>query len=170
MKTLVKLVTQLVLLLVLLLVGSSTLAQSPFATITVPKDVTECNRFIYRAKITSVYDGDTCTATVDLGFRVAVVDEKFRLYGIDAWEVKSRADKTITKGDSDKGKAARDWLKAQVEGKTVFVQTLETPKGTDAKEKFGRYLVVLLLPDGKGGLRNVNDELVRLGHAKYWIP
>ena len=33
----------------------------------------------YRATITVVYDGDTCTAAVDLGFKVTVRGEKIRL-------------------------------------------------------------------------------------------
>ena len=28
--------------------------------------------YLYRATITSVYDGDTCTADVDIGFKVTV--------------------------------------------------------------------------------------------------
>ena len=37
----------------------------------------------YRATITVVYDGDTCTAAVDLGFKVTVRGEKIRLWRIN---------------------------------------------------------------------------------------
>ena len=42
----------------------------------------------YRATITAVYDGDTCTADVDLGFKVTVRGEKIRLARINPLEIR----------------------------------------------------------------------------------
>ena len=47
----------------------------------------QSNLFHYKAIITSVYDGDTCTVDIDLGFSVWVRGEKLRLLRINAPEV-----------------------------------------------------------------------------------
>lgn len=62
----------------------------------------------YLAKIVSVYDGDTCTALVDLGFRVAI-EMPLRLLGINAPEM----------SEKPAGKDARDHLRAMIDGKQV---------------------------------------------------
>jgi micrococcal nuclease len=100
----------------------------------------------YRATINSVYDGDTVTATIYLGFLVTVT-EKFRLLGINAPELK--------KGDNrEAGKAARDYLASLIEGKEVIMRTEKT------QEKYGRWLSTILL-DGV----DINAEMVKAGHA-----
>ena len=45
--------------------------------------------YTYRAKIIGVYDGDTITALVELGFNVTI-ELKLRLYGIDTPEVRGK--------------------------------------------------------------------------------
>jgi micrococcal nuclease len=40
----------------------------------------------YRAKVVSVYDGDTCTVDIDLGLHAWVHNEKLRLARINAPE------------------------------------------------------------------------------------
>lgn len=42
----------------------------------------------YRAKVKSVYDGDTCTVDIDLGFHITLRDIKVRLYGVDTPELR----------------------------------------------------------------------------------
>ena len=44
--------------------------------------------FEYRAHIIKVYDGDTVTADIDLGFNVILKKQKLRLIGIDAPEIR----------------------------------------------------------------------------------
>ena len=44
--------------------------------------------YLYRVTITSVYDGDACTADVDIGFKVTVRGEKIRLARINAPEIR----------------------------------------------------------------------------------
>ena len=43
--------------------------------------------YIYKATVRSIHDGDTFTATVDLGFHVEL-EAKIRLNGINAPELK----------------------------------------------------------------------------------
>jgi len=46
------------------------------------------NLYYYRARVTKVYDGDTITVDIDLGFHVGLKSEKIRLYRIDTPEVR----------------------------------------------------------------------------------
>jgi endonuclease YncB( thermonuclease family) len=47
-----------------------------------------CGLYTYKAQITEVYDGDTVTADIDLGFHTWRRDEKLRLYEINAPEMR----------------------------------------------------------------------------------
>lgn len=104
----------------------------------------------YRATILRVIDGDTIEARVDLGFDVSVI-ERFRLYGINAPE---------TKGESrEEGKAATEYLRVLVaKNAQDGVLTIQTRK--DKREKYGRYLAVLIAGDW-----NLNAVMVNTGHA-----
>jgi micrococcal nuclease len=57
----------------------------------------------YRAVIAEVYDGDTVTADVDLGFSVWLRGERLRLARINAPEVRG--------DEKESGLAARDFLR-----------------------------------------------------------
>lgn len=66
----------------------------------------EANLYHYKAVIVSVYDGDTCTAVIDLGFKFYHNGIKLRLTGIDAPE---------SRGETlEAGRASRDYLKELV--------------------------------------------------------
>lgn len=108
----------------------------------------------YRAKVVSVYDGDTCTVDIDLGLGVWVRGEKLRLLRINAPEM--RGDEKIA------GKASRDFLREQILGKTVFIQTQRDKRG-----KYGRYLAEIWLENAAGEWNNINDALVDAGQAVY---
>ncbi|HHJ18432.1 MAG TPA: thermonuclease family protein [Gammaproteobacteria bacterium] len=109
----------------------------------------EGDLYTYRARIVSVYDGDTVTADVDLGFNTWVHGEKLRLYRINAPEVRG--------AERAQGLVSRDWLRNQLLDKEVLIRTVKDKKG-----KFGRYLVEIIL-DGV----NINDRLVEEGMAEY---
>jgi len=111
--------------------------------------VCEDDLYAYKARITSVYDGDTVTADVDLGFRTWVHGEKLRLNRIDAPEVRG--------AERPEGLVSRDWLREKLVGKEVLIRTLKDKRG-----KYGRYLVEIIL-DGV----NINDQLVQEGLAEY---
>lgn len=89
--------------------------------------------FEYRAKIISVYDGDTCRADIDCGFGVTLKNQSLRVYGIDAPEIGTAA-----------GNDAREFARTLMP--TTLVVRIQTFK--DAKEKYGRYLAQITLPDG----------------------
>jgi len=90
----------------------------------------------YRIAVTKVYDGDTITANIDLGFDVALMKKSIRLYGFDAWEV-SRIRRTVKITDEEivRGKAARDDLKKLLDENKgrIYIR----PEGT-GKSVYGR--------------------------------
>ena len=110
--------------------------------------------FHYRAHVVSVYDGDTCTADIDLGMGVWVRGEKRRLHRINTPE--------LTGPEKSAGLLARDHLKSLIEGKPVLLQTIK-----DRREKYGRYLAEVWLEQPAAAPLNVNDALVAAGHARY---
>lgn len=110
--------------------------------------------FHYHAVIRKVYDGDTCTADIDLGLGVWKHGEKLRLYRIDTPELR---------GDERRdGLVSRDRLRELILGKEVLLQTVKDKKG-----KYGRYLAEIWLAIDDGAWANVNDQLVREGLAEY---
>lgn len=115
---------------------------------------TRADRYTYTAKVLRVIDGDTIEADIDLGFHTWRRAERLRLARIDAPE---------TRGDSrERGLAAKKWLQELIEDKWLIVRTVADKRGRDSRGSFGRYLVELFY-EGK----NLNDELVRAGHAEY---
>ena len=102
----------------------------------------------YSAFVQKVYDGDTITVRVDLGFHTFRV-ERLRLARINAWEVRGT--------ERPAGLLARDWLRSQIWGKDVTVTTEQDKQG-----KYGRYVAEIILDGG-----NLSDALVATGHAKY---
>lgn len=105
----------------------------------------------YKAIVTAVYDADTITVDVDLGFRSWLKKVKIRLYGINAPEVRGI--------ERPEGLIARDWLREQILGKPVVVHTYK-----DSTGKYGRWLADVY-PVGGGG-ESYNNQLVATGHAK----
>jgi len=103
--------------------------------------------YYYKAKIISVYDGDTVTALVDLGFNITT-KIKIRLSGIDTPEIRG--------SEREDGLVSRDFLRSLVLDKEIILQTFKDKTG-----KYGRYIGVLHL-DGQ----NINELLVETGHAQ----
>lgn len=113
------------------------------------------NRFFYKANITAVYDGDTCTADIDLGLGVWVHKEKLRLHRINAPELKG--------DEKEDGLESRDFLRRLILNQEVCVQTIKDKKG-----KYGRYLAeIWLLDQARNEWQNMNDLLVEKGYAVY---
>lgn len=106
--------------------------------------------FEYTAKILTVHDGDTCRADIDLGFGVTLKNQSLRIYGIDAPEL-----------TTDAGKLARDHAVTLLTGGLIV--RIETLK--DSKEKYGRYLAKIRLPDGT----DYAMAMVAAGHAKAYF-
>ncbi|GAB4342494.1 MAG: hypothetical protein Kow0037_29880 [Calditrichia bacterium] len=113
----------------------------------------QSNKFYYSAIIVSVYDGDTVRADIDLGLSTWVKNQKIRLARINAPEIRG--------AERETGLAARDFLRQQILGKAVILQTIRDRKG-----KYGRYLGEIWLPWEDRWI-NINDLLVARGFARY---
>lgn len=101
----------------------------------------------YRAKIIRVYDGDTVTAVLDLGFNVSIT-ENVRLSGLDAPEVRG--------DERPDGLISRDRLREKVLDKNVIIKTFKDRTG-----KYGRYIGELYLEE-----ENINEWLISEGLAE----
>lgn len=108
----------------------------------------------YKAKVTSVYDADTCTVEVDLGMHTFLKNEKIRLNRINAPEVKGP--------EKPLGIKSRDFMRKLILGKEIILETIK-----DRDEKYGRYLGEIHLETKPGKFINVNDYLVKKGFAAY---
>ena len=104
--------------------------------------------YSYKAKVVSVYDGDTCRADIELGFGTVLKNKTIRLSGIDTAEIRSENKENALK--------ARDRLRELILGKEVIIQTMKDRTG-----KYGRIIATIYL-DGM----NVNEILVEEGLAK----
>ncbi|MBM4171591.1 MAG: nuclease, partial [Ignavibacteria bacterium] len=114
----------------------------------------EKNLYHYKATVTEVYDGDTCTVDIDLGLHVWTRGEKIRLNRINAPEVRG--------SEKEKGILSRDFLRNKILGKEILLETIK-----DKDEKYGRYLGEIILLDSSNNEINVNDLLVKEGFAEY---
>ena len=101
----------------------------------------------YSAEIIKVYDGDTVTAIVDLGFSVKM-KMRIRLTEINAPEVRGE--------EKTEGLKSRDFLREKILNKTVTIKTEKT------RGKYGRYIATIYL-EGE----NINELLVKKGLAEH---
>ena len=102
-----------------------------------------------------MYDGDTVTGDVDLGFGIWIKKQKFRLMGIDTPEIRTK-----DKDEKVRGYEARDRLRELILGKTVRIRSF-------GKGKYGRWLVDIWIEDMD--TRSVNQLLILEGHANHYI-
>ena len=112
------------------------------------------HKYHYKAIVKSVYDGDTCTVDIDLGLKAWICNEKIRLYGINAPEIRG--------DERAKGLQSRDFLREKISGQEVLLQTFKDRKG-----KYGRYLGNIWIRDENNNWIDVNKLLVDSGHAVY---
>jgi micrococcal nuclease len=111
--------------------------------------------YVYKARVVSVYDGDTCTVDIDLGLHTWIHGEKIRLARINAPEIRGE--------EREKGLLSRDCLRKLILDRDIILETIK-----DDKEKYGRYLGEIWALDEKGQYYNVNDKLVLEGYAIYF--
>ncbi len=109
--------------------------------------------YLYRGRVISVYDGDTCTVDIDLGFKTHIKGEKVRLARIDAPEIRGI--------DRSAGLASRDYLRSLILGNEIILETEKDKRG-----KYGRYLGELWLMRESEWI-NINDLMVSEGFAEY---
>jgi micrococcal nuclease len=106
----------------------------------------------YKALITAVYDGDTVTADVDLGFYMIQKKVKIRLYGIDTPELRDKNPELKLAAQN-----SRDELKKQVLNQEVTLKSY-------GKGKYGRWLCEIFVGD-----TNINQWLIEKGFAKPYL-
>ena len=104
----------------------------------------------YRAYVRKVYDADTVTVDIDLGFDVVLKGQKIRLTKINAPEVRGK--------ERSEGLISRDALREKVLDKWITIKTKKDKKG-----KFGRWLGELWIDD-----MCVNDWLLTEGYAEVY--
>lgn len=111
----------------------------------------------YRIKeFIKIYDGDTVTILIDLGFGVYRT-ETIRLLYIDTPELRG--------DEREEGLKSRDRLRqiiadAILEGKSITVKTIQDKKG-----KYGRYLGEIFI---EGAETSVNTQLLTEGFAEKY--
>ena len=114
-------------------------------------------KYIYKAKLERVVDGDTVDALIDLGFDTWV-KKRIRYKGIDTWE-----SRTKDLDEKKLGLAAKDRNKELLESvssKPGFFRLKSHGVG-----KYGRVLGEIFVKDIEGIEYNVNQTLIDEGHA-----
>jgi micrococcal nuclease len=109
----------------------------------------------YKVNVVSVYDGDSVTVDIDLGFNNWMKKQKLRLYGIDTPEIRGeeRPDGLISK--------AR--LIELLEDKTVVIKSHKDKSG-----KYGRWLATLFIEEDNDEYTNINELLITEGLAEQY--
>jgi micrococcal nuclease len=114
-------------------------------------------KYIYKAKLERVIDGDTVDALIDLGFDTWV-KKRIRYKGIDTWE-----SRTKDLDEKKLGLAAKDRNKELLESvssKPGYFRLRSHGVG-----KYGRVLGEVFVKDIEGIEYNVNQTLIDEGHA-----
>ena len=116
------------------------------------------NLYHYKAEVISVYDGDTVTLMIDQGMK-HFARVKVRLIGINTPEIRTK-----DLDEKKRGYEAKEYLKSRIEGTTVIIHTVK-------KGKFGRWLGLLWVfeEDMQTLGESLNDEMIRVGHAKSYF-
>ena len=115
------------------------------------------DKYIYRAKLDRVVDGDTVDALIDVGFDIWF-KKRIRFVGLDAWESRTR--------DLEEKKLG-------LAAKSRVIELLETTSSkpgyfrlkSHGVGKYGRVLGELFVEDNDGKQWNVNETLIAEGHA-----
>ena len=114
-------------------------------------------KYIYRAKLERIIDGDTEDALIDVGFDIWF-KKRIRFKGIDTWESRTR-----NLEEKKMGLAAKKRLEEllmNVSSKPGYFRVRSYGLG-----KYGRVLGELFIMDESGVQWNINDTLINEGHA-----
>lgn len=107
--------------------------------------------YTYKAKVIDIYDGDTITVLVDLGFHINIT-EKVRLSYIDAPEVRGI--------ERTEGLKSKKWLENKILDKWIVLKTNKDKKG-----KYGRYIAEIFIEDE---YLSINEQMVNEGFAERY--
>ena len=114
-------------------------------------------KYIYKAKLERVVDGDTVDALIDVGFDIWF-KKRIRFKGVDTWE--SRTRNLEEKALGLKAKARTKELLEKVSSKSGYFRIKSYGLG-----KYGRVLADVFIMDKDGKQWNVNKTLISEGHA-----
>jgi len=114
-------------------------------------------KYIYRAKLERVVDGDTVDALIDVGFDIWV-KKRIRFMGVDAWESRTRDLEEKKKGLAAKARVIE--LLQKTSSKPGYFRLKSHGVG-----KYGRVLGEIFIQDEKGKQYNINEQLKIEGHA-----
>ena len=114
-------------------------------------------KYIYKAKLERVVDGDTVDALIDLGFDTWV-KKRIRYKGIDTWESRTKDLDEIKLGLAAKDRNKE--LLESVSSKPGYFRLKSHGVG-----KYGRVLGEIFVKDIEGIEYNVNQTLIDEGHA-----
>ena len=115
------------------------------------------DKYIYRAKLDRVVDGDTVDALIDVGFDIWV-KKRIRFMGIDTWESRTRDLEEKKKGLAAKARVIE--LLEETSSKPGYFRIKSHGVG-----KYGRVLGELFIMDSEENPINVNETLITEGHA-----
>ena len=115
------------------------------------------DKYIYKAKLDRVVDGDTVDALIDVGFDIWF-KKRIRFKGVDTWE--SRTRNLEEKALGLKAKARTKELLEKVSSKSGYFRIKSYGLG-----KYGRVLADVFIMDKDGKQWNVNKTLITEGHA-----
>lgn len=104
-------------------------------------------------EITKIYDGDTITVIIDLGFSVTT-KQILRLANINTPEIRGV--------ERPEGLISRDYLRDRLNRAVASGQVITAVTIKDKTGKYGRYIAEIFV-DGV----SINDELVTEGFAEY---
>ena len=118
---------------------------------------TKMEKYIYRAKLERVVDGDTIDALIDVGFDIWI-KKRIRYSGIDTWESRTRDLNEKKKGLA--AKARNKELLKEISSKSGYFRLKSHGVG-----KYGRVLGEIFIMDSDGRQWNINETLIKEGHA-----
>ena len=114
-------------------------------------------KYIYKAKLDRVVDGDTVDALIDVGFDIWF-KKRIRFKGVDTWESRTRNLEEKKLGLA--AKARNKELLEKVSSKSGYFRIKSYGLG-----KYGRVLADVFIMDKDGKQWNVNETLITEGHA-----
>ena len=123
----------------------------------VKRKIKKMDKYIYRAKLDRVVDGDSVDALIDVGFDIWF-KKRIRFKGVDTWE--SRTRNLEEKALGLKAKARTKELLEKVSSKSGYFRIKSYGLG-----KYGRVLADVFIMDKDCKQWNVNKTLISEGHA-----
>ena len=115
------------------------------------------DKYIYRAKLDRVVDGDTVDALIDVGFDIWF-KKRIRFMGLDTWESRTRDLEEKKLGKLAKERTRQ--LLEDVSSKSGYFRVKSHGLG-----KYGRVLGEIFIMDKDCKQWNVNETLIAEGHA-----